>query len=564
MRRALSTSLCFAISLCLANWASAGPEASVRVRGSTRLHAMAAAANSGFVLQGTLLEDAGRAVAGARIRVRWLSNDGSSRLLPQPETCGTRPADSLRDPYRGGEQVFAVTDALGRFCLRWPLELPEGQLTVTFDDDRLLLDAAEQTLQIEQRPPIELEFAPPPRTFSLDASEITVLLASRTRSTEVSDTLPLRLTWTRAGSPTTSLIERELRPGEAANLRFSSRELGGPGPGELRAELGSTDRAVEARAQVIATATVRLNSAEELTLSAGGEGFLSVEVDSAAGPVGSGSVEALLADRTVGIAAVSSGRARLPLSLGPGPFTRPVLIRYLPAGPWWLAGRAHEVSITVPRPSAWRGIAWAAALVAIATWLVAAWRRPPHRERARKESAAQKAPPEAAVQWVGVAAGARGWTGIVSDAHDGTPLSNVSISIDFAHGERRIASSETDGSFHLDAPEGEEHSGRLQAEGAWHSPLDWPLPPRGRIAVTLITRRRTLLARLIEWAIHRGAPWNTAGDPTPGELARKAEGSGQPDVADWARAVEASAFGPEAVDANAEARVRSLEPDSKA
>jgi hypothetical protein len=293
---------------------------------------------------------------------------------------------------------------------------------------------------------------------------------------------------------------------------------------------------------------------------------LNVTVLAAAGAVSSGSVEALMGERTVGIAPVSAGRAELGLTMGPGPLSVPVRVRYLPASPWWVAGPPRELEVTVARASAWRGFVWAVALAAIATWLVAAWRRPPRRERPAEQPPTPTRPLQATVRWVSGGDIQRGWAGTVCDAHDGAPLAGIRISVEFIDGPSARTVTEPDGSFRLeplDATSGAHAVGRLHAEGPWHSPLDWPLPPPGRVAVTLITRRRTLLTRLVEWARGRGAPWSTSVDPTPGELIRTAEGLGQGEVAEWARAVESSAFGPRAVDLDEESRVRALEPDAK-
>jgi hypothetical protein len=279
--------------------------------------------------------------------------------------------------------------------------------------------------------------------------------------------------------------------------------------------------------------------------------------------VSSGSVEALLGSRTVGIATVAGGRAQIAVALGSGRFSGPMTVRYLPSSPWWIAGPAEQVRASVPKGSAWRGVFWAATLLAIAAYIAAAWRRPPRPSSKREALDVASPPKEATMRWVPSAPGAPGWTGMATDAHDGAPIGGAVVVATLARAERRTVT-EPDGSFVLPPPPSSPHAaGRLRVEGKWHSVLEGELPPQGHIVITLVTRRRTLLARLVDWARKRGAPWAGTHDPTPGEVARSAETLEDRSVASWARAVEAAAFGPAAVDPTEEARVRSLEPDSK-
>ena len=76
----------------------------------------------------------------------------------------------------------------------------------------------------------------------------------------------------------------------------------------------------------------------------------------------------------------------------------------------------------------------------------------------------------------------------------------------------------------------------------------------------LISRRRSLLQRLVDWAGQRGAPWLSTGEPTPGHIAKIAEGEHSSEVAGWARATEEAAYGPNPPDEGAEATIRNREP----
>jgi hypothetical protein len=74
----------------------------------------------------------------------------------------------------------------------------------------------------------------------------------------------------------------------------------------------------------------------------------------------------------------------------------------------------------------------------------------------------------------------------------------------------------------------------------------------------LVSRRRHLLARLVRWAERRGPLGR--GEPTPADVAAQARRAKRGDVAEWASAVEAAAFGSAAVDEGAEREVLRQEP----
>ena len=78
--------------------------------------------------------------------------------------------------------------------------------------------------------------------------------------------------------------------------------------------------------------------------------------------------------------------------------------------------------------------------------------------------------------------------------------------------------------------------------------------------MSLVSRRRALLSRLVDWAGRMGKPWTTPGDPTPRHVASVARARHADDVALWAGEVERAAFGADAPDAEVEDRIREQEP----
>lgn len=546
------------LPLTWAGHASAGPEARLRVHGSSHIEAAATVSPTGTELSGSLRDDAGRAVAGARVRIRLVTEAGP-RPLPPPLPCETQAPAREGSPSEAGDEALAETDLRGHFCLRWSVELPHGQLALEFDDERKLFDRSSTLIELDRSPPLELAFAPAPRSISADDSEVTVVLQSKTRAKDTSALIPITLSWTRVGGRTTRLAGGNLHAGEALRLSFSPRLLGGPGSGELLAIAEVGTRRVQARAPVPVTARVELELPPAPTLSADGEASLHIALRSTFSAVPSGSVEATVAGRTAGIAPVVRGSAELPISLGARPGAYAVSFRYLSATPWWTPGTEQRLMLQVPPASPWRWLPWGLGLLAIAAWVLAAWRRP-----TRQELPNLGPPPPQAVEpalaWEPEANAARGWTGHVIDAHDGSAIAGARVQVLWPHGATVAANSRADGDFSLDFQGAPADGGVIRVEARWHAALERPLPPPGRLSVSLVTRRRALLARLVEWAEQRGLPGLGPKEPTPGELLQASMRSERSDVAGWASQVEAAAFGPAPVDSDRESEVRALEP----
>ncbi|HET9930228.1 MAG TPA: carboxypeptidase regulatory-like domain-containing protein, partial [Polyangiaceae bacterium] len=145
-------------------------------------------------------------------------------------------------------------------------------------------------------------------------------------------------------------------------------------------------------------------------------------------------------------------------------------------------------------------------------------------------------------------------------AHDGAPVRSARIVV-IADGAT-LAEVVTDesGEFEISLPGVDTRGALIRIESTWHSRLEKPLPPPGQLLISLLTRRRALLAALVDWAERRGRPFVGDREPTPREVREIATQSAEPAVATWARGVEDAAFGPNPVDADREAGVRAQEP----
>ena len=84
----------------------------------------------------------------------------------------------------------------------------------------------------------------------------------------------------------------------------------------------------------------------------------------------------------------------------------------------------------------------------------------------------------------------------------------------------------------------------------YHATLTAPSQVRGVLQLSLVSRRRALLERLVRWAERHGKPWTRPlGEPTPSNVASIAASESEPQVESWARAVEHLAFGASPPDA---------------
>jgi hypothetical protein len=158
-----------------------------------------------------------------------------------------------------------------------------------------------------------------------------------------------------------------------------------------------------------------------------------------------------------------------------------------------------------------------------------------------------------------------GWAGSILDAHDDAPIEGARVEVvwgrSFVGAKSLVRLADARGAFHIDpipdwGPSAAEAT--LTVSAPHHASLVRVLPPPGRLTIALSTRRRALLARLVEvGARFRGG---VKPDPTPDELARHAAEVSRGDVAAWARAVEGAAYGPDSIDQEREAAVSALEP----
>jgi len=302
------------------------------------------------------------------------------------------------------------------------------------------------------------------------------------------------------------------------------------------------------------TATVGLTLAspsDDGSVEAGSA--LTLHVASALGPVATGVIEARALGRSMAAARVKDGRATLTLpEANQRALTPSVSLQYVGGSPGWIAGGPLELRVRPVARSYVRYVVWVAAAALAALVVVLGWRRP-GRPRLPKPTAAPKL--RARVELLEAFGDSGGYRGFVRDAHDGEPVSLAALSFLESGANRRVLTQirvGADGAFAA-----EERSFPLgtliEVTAPFHATLTAALPVPGVIELSLVSRRRALLDRLVSWAERHGKPWiRAAGEPTPAHVAVAASKEGESQVERWARELEQLAYGPNPPDAASE------------
>lgn len=579
LRRYLQRGLLAATALVAALPAHAqtqGAPLRIHVRGSAQIEAVAWTEPDGFVVRGSVIDDARSPVTEAPLSIDAVTGTGAAVDLPTAERCAADGAARGRE-HRASHGGYAITtDEWGGFCLRGRAPLANATLRVRFPGGKLY-EPAEAKIPIETHAaplaPVILRFDPPVDAIDLDRSTVTITVALRIDRSGARGAAS-GATFERERLPVVLEDERGTRLAEAptggdgrARFELATEGLGGAGQGVLRARFDGT--AALAKASVgegvvrYAQVTLALSHPVEPTRAEDGVP-IDVEVRSSGGPVEGGVVEALRAGEPVGTAAVISGKARVIAAFtAEREGTVPLSLRYVPAAPWWIPGAELAIDVPVAGPGVWRQLALGAAVLAIAGWVLGGWRRAPKRAAAHAGDEKPAAPPgRAGVRIVGPLEDATGWRGAVADAHDGTPIAQAELTIVVPafDGSGVVARAVTDdaGEFSIEAPY--RNDATLVVRAPTHSSYEQALPPPSKLGIALVTRRRAVLDRLVRWARRQGAPFEGPPEPTPGHVRRAASRVQQHEVELWATRIEHAAFGPDAVDERIEQDLGASEP----
>jgi len=528
---------------------TASPRVTVQARARFESPRTRSVGNGRVELRARLVDDVGTPLAEAALE-----------LEPTRQLDVSNCADER--PRRRRSRLELTTDASGEVCLVVTGSPLSGALAVTFRGDPLHLPARTE-LPLEAAPrELELAFEAPSLELDLDQPE--QRLSLRVSGDDgASDPLPaISLHLEDAGRERPLETRDWARSGNTLTFRVASDQFGSPGPARLvaRLEVASQRSSVQAEAVALRTARVRLEG--RVVGIEPDAAQLSVSASSPAGPPTSGWVEASAGGESTGSSPLLNGAAELRATLVTPPPTQ-LTLRYHSDDPWWQAGDPLTLEIAAPTPRQPSHWPWLVLLAPIGYVCLRALERPASPRRAPRPLPRPALPaiPPALASSVPV----RGWSGTITDAHDGQPIAGARVDATLPSLREQplgVSSvSDVHGRFVLPPlrepiPEG----ARLHVFAALHSDFQRPLPPQGRVDVAMISRRRALLARLVRWARAAGTPWLRAGEPTPGEVADVALRRGELATARWAEGVQAAAFAGDEVDASREASLREQEP----
>jgi hypothetical protein len=471
----------------------------------------------------------------------------------------TSCAPSRERGSSSGQVRQLETDREGKACIRVAGSAPSGALTLSFRGDALHSATRVQIPLHAERLDASLAFESASLELSLDqATHRLQLELSNAGSSEVMPEVELLMQ--EEGQELPLDATDWVRSGAGLSFTLRSEQLGTPGPARLIARLAGTDGALPARAEAVAlrVAVVRLEAELRGVDETGADLF--VTAFTRAGGSASGEIEARIGDQPVGASPLVDGRARLHIGI-PSPDAPSVVLHYRPDDPWWLPDAPLEVKLAPRAAHEAARWPWLVLLLPIGYVCLRALQRPAPRQVARP----RRPPPQVGAVLTEARPSSAGWIGTVTDAHDGGPIVDARVEAILpslrAGTSQLIATTDAAGRFELPAltqplPEG----AQLHVSSPLHTEVQQPLPPQGRVAIALMSRRRAVLRRLVRWARSMGPPWARAGEPTPAQIADVAVRRGDLETARWAENVEAAAFGSGHVDQTLEATLRAQEP----
>jgi hypothetical protein len=503
--------------------------------------------DAGLELRARLLDDVGNPLGEVPITVEALERGAA--LQAQPCAAAARGRASAPRTDAVGRVCILVSGSLsGSLTLRFrgdalhlpaqaelPLEPAAGELRLAFDSPalELNLDQPEQRLTLQLSGDVAASVALPPVTVQLEE-------AGKLRPIETRD-------WSRSG--------------DALQFSIESAALGMPGPARLLARAAGAEHP-SAPAEAVALRSASVELSREAVDSERDVLELRIRAHSRAGVPSGGWVDASSGGQALASSPLTNGVANLQLAL-PVPAAS-VLVRYHSDDPWWLPGAALSIDLETPAPAEPARWPWLVLLAPVGYVCVRALERPGVRKPRRSARRATPQPSAAALRAVPPAP-ASGWAGNVTDAHDGRAIAgaHVQAALPSLRDQPLGVSTLTDaaGYFVLPAlPEPIPEGAQLLVLAPLHSDFQRALPPQGRVDVTLTSRRRALLGRLVRWAKAAGPPWHRSAEPTPGEVLDVALRRGDPKAARWAEGIQEAAFSLGDVDAQREAALHEQEP----
>jgi hypothetical protein len=517
------------------------------------------ATTEGVEIRGRLLDDTERPIGAASIELETSTGRARWSLI---DCKGQRP---LKRRVERRQVFFAIaSDVDGAFCARIVGARPEDELTMSlgFSGGPFHLGARLPVPPLVPLIQLSLAFEAPSVELTLDRARHSIKVSVSAEPAPPASLAPVALELLLVTTAKESSVARgQWSPGAPfVEFDVASDALGAPGPARLVARFTGSGALAPARAEAVALriAPVHLTARVERRDADGA--LIDVTSPSVGGLSAPGWVEAHSGGERIAATSLTDGAAQLAIELGASDRPTHMTLSYRGDDPWWVSGPPVEIVVPPGRTAPPLRWPWLALLVPIAYLFIRALQRP----GVSGSPPPPKPPtlPVAEIEFLEAIPEASGWSGVVRDAHDATPVAGARISIVLPVPESQPLGpstlSDAEGRFHLESVAAS--GATLTVSAASHSELTRPLPPEGRIGVALVSRRRTLMRRLVDWARAAGTPWAGVDEPTPGEVFDVALRREEPRVAEWAHGIELAAFGKTPPDEQQEASLRALEP----
>jgi hypothetical protein len=455
----------------------------------------------------------------------------------------------------------ATTDLAGAFCFTLERRA-HGVVRLSFEGNAYLQPTT-RDVSLEEPPKVELQLSTDNATWSL--VDPLQLIHLQLRSTP-GERQRVHLRVLRPDAPPILLDDPpSLAAGLALDVELPSSQLGEPGAVELHASIGDdADHPVaHGSVQLLLTAPVTLRWTNELTAVRPELGFeTSITATALGRPVTSGWIETRERGKVSGSAPVSMGQATVTNRfLAAGQHSVPFAARYVSAHPWLLAGPALEAELAISRPSAWVHLPWLVIGLGAAGWIFRGWWRPV-RKNLVTQAAEQLLTPKPGLSAHQAGGPDAGYAGRVRDVHTGEVVAGalVRVLLPSVSAEALVTETLTDieGRFNLGRLPALPEGTRFEVSSAEHSRLRLAPPAPGQLEIHIVSRRRSLLQRLTEWARERRWPDPTA--LTPAEVAARARRQSEPEVERWALDIQDAVFSNSPLDEHQEHALRGRAP----
>lgn len=454
------------------------------------------------------------------------------------------------------------TDAEGRFCFILEGTVPDrAQLSFAGDDyyaprsRQFAVDLSPSQLSLG----IEVDATTWP--LSSTAQQVTVTASSHA-ATDERHAVTLELL-RNDEAEAVQIAHGHVSVNQPAEFTVVPSRLGAPGPATLVVSADATPT-TRASSAIILVGHATLAWSGALQAVRPELGFeLAISAISEHGELNSGWVEILVGDERVGSGPVRGGIARVSARFIAGQHEQVELrARYVAEHSWIRAGNDLHGVLPIARAPLWLHLPWIVVGALAAVWIFRAWWRPKRPRQSKAEQAPRKQPTPGAVV-VTPGPPQTGWSGIVFDVHQRqAPIeaAELAITCPSVEGRATLAStlSDVEGRFSLGAVGALPEGSRLVVRSPHHTQLVLPVPPEGKITIAMVSRRRTILEHLHEWA--RAQSWDVPALVTPQRVANEARRRERPHTERWALRVQQGVFGPSPPDEELEADLTAPQP----